>query len=228
MMMVAMRKIIMAWGLLGLVLTAQANNGFIKTLPPDVFTAAGLDKLTPEELARLETAVQGFRAGVIAEVQQQAEVSASVSRQEAEQKIVAAESKARAAEAKTREAEAKAREAALKSQTAETGTTATPGKKQPGWFAALLTLNHAAAKTEKVEPLESRLVGDFGGWNGKSVFALENGTRWVQQNPGETHVFAPALHSPKVKIKPASLHGFWLQIEGVNLALRVVPVDLPE
>lgn len=216
-----MKKCIMTLGLLVLAVMAKADTGFLKTLPAEDFAAAGLQKLTPEEQARLEALVERYKTGEVAEVRQQAEARMSASQQEAEQKIVAAETKAKEAEAKATEAEMKAKEAGTKAAAAS-------AKKQPGWFTALITLNRASEKPEKEEPLESRLAGDFDGWNGRSVFNLENGTRWVQQNKTETYAYAPVLHSPKVRIKPAAISGFWLEIEGVNLQVRVVPLELPE
>jgi hypothetical protein len=214
-----MKKCFVIWGLLLLAVTAKADPEFLKNLPAEDFTAAGLQKLSPEERARLEALVQRFKAGVVAEERQQAEAKAASTREEAEKKIAAAEMEAKAAEAR-------ASQAALKAKEAETRAAVAPGKKQPGWFAALITLDRASASPEKEQPLVSRLEGDFDGWNGKSVFTLENGTRWVQQNRSESYAYSPVLHSPKVKISPAMMGGFWLKIEGVNLSVRVVPLDL--
>ncbi len=46
---------------------------FVRALQPAEFAAAGLAKLTPAELANLEAAVQRFKAGEVALVQQRAE-----------------------------------------------------------------------------------------------------------------------------------------------------------
>ena len=235
-----MKKCIMILGLLGLAVIARADAGFLKTLPADDFSSAGLQKLTAGELARLEALVQLYKTGELTAMRQQAEAEASAAQRVAEQKIIAAEQKAREAEAKAREvaqqardAEAKASEAARNAKDAAAKEAATkaeavPGKKQPGWFAALLTLKRAAEKPGKEEPLTSRLEGDFSGWRGHTVFKLQNGTQWVQQNKTDSYVFSPALHSPNVKIKPAALSGFWLEIEGVNMMVRVVPFELIE
>jgi hypothetical protein len=198
---------------------ARADPGFVKSLPPEDFATAGLQKLTPEELTRLEALVQRYKAGEVAEVRQQAAAKASVSQREAEQKVVAAETKAR-------EAEARADEVA-KASRAKAAAPVT-GKQQPGWFKALVTLNLAGEKPDKQEPLESRLVGSFQGWNGHSVFTLENGTSWVQQNKTETYAYWPVISSPKVKIRPAAISGFWLEVEGVNRQLRVIPLNVHE
>ena len=216
-----MKTCVVIWGLLACAVVARADTEFLKSLPADEFKAAGLQKLSPGELARLEALVQRYKTGEVAEVRQQAEAKASVSQQEAEKKVAAAESKAR-------EAEAKASQVATKTGAVETKTAAAPGQKPPGWFTALITLDRANARPEKEEPLESRLVGDFDGWHGRSVFSLENGTRWVQQNRTDNYIYAPVLHSPKVKITPAAIKGFWLEIEGVNLSVRVVPLELSD
>ena len=229
-----MKKCLIILGLLGLAVVARADAGFLKTLPADDFASAGLQKQTPEELARLEALVQLYKTGELSVMRQKAEAEASA-RQLAEQKIIAAEQKARDAEAKAREvaqqardAEAKAGEAARKNKETATQAEAVPGKKQPGWFAALLTLKRAGEKPAKEEPLVSRLDGDFSGWSGRTVFKLQNGTQWVQQNKTDSYVFSPALHSPNVKITPAALSGFWLEVEGANMKVRVEPIELLE
>ena len=226
--------------------TARADTGFVHSLTPEDFSAAGLQKLTPEELARLEAAVQRYKSGEVAEVQKQAEVKATATQQEAERRVAAAETKAKeaevkatatqqeaekqvaAAETKAKEAAAKADEAVAKAKQAETKAVEPAGKKPPGWFTALLTLHRAGEKPEKEQPLEGRLVGDFTGWHGHTVFTLEDGTRWAQQNKTDSYEYFPVLHSPKVKIRPAAINGFWMEIEGVNLNVRVVPLELKE
>ena len=214
------RTTIIAAGLLVAVI-ARADDGFVRSLTPEDYAAAGLQKLTPEELARLEAAVQRYKSGEVAVVRQQAEAKAVATQQEVEKRIAAAETKAR-------EAEAKADETAVKSRQAGPKATAPAGRKQPGWFMALLTLRRAGEQPGREEPLESRLAGDFDGWHGHTVFTLEDGTRWQQQNRTESYEYSPVLHSPKVKIRPASISGFWMEIEGVNLNVRVVPVELKE
>jgi hypothetical protein len=153
-----------------------AETDFLKSLPADEYAAAGLNKLTPAELARLVAAVHRFQT--------------------------------------------------VRPAAAVPVADAAADKKPPGWFAALLTLDRAGSKPGEAEPLESTLVGDFSGWGGRTVFRLENGTRWEQQNRSETYVYSPTLHSPAVKITPASLGGFWLAVAGVNERVRVKPLEL--
>jgi len=210
----------MICGLLGATLVARAETSFLEALPKDEFAAAGLQKLSPEELARLDAAVQRFKSGELSAMRQQADAKAQASRDDLERKIAAAEAKAREAEANAAETVRKAKETQAK--------VAAPGKGQPGWFTALITLKRAGEKPEKAEPLESRLKGDFKGWNGHSIFELENGTRWQQQNATDRYSYSPTIRAPKVRITPASFGGFWLEIHGVNLQVRVVPLELPD
>jgi len=216
-----MKAWLVAGLVLGLAAAARADEGFLKSVSPEDFSAAGLNKLTPEERSRLEALVQQYKTGELADLRQQAEAKAAAARQEAEQKVAAAEAKAK-------EAQAKADEAIAKSRVTETKAAEPTGKKQPGWFTALLTLRHASEKPEKQEPFEGRLAGDFNGWHGHTVFTLEDGTRWTQQNKTESYDYYPVLHSPKVKIRPAAISGFWMEIEGVNLNVRVIPLELTE
>ena len=39
------------------------------------------------------------------------------------------------------------------------------------------------------------------------------------------YYYSPAVDSPKVKIYPAKLGGFWMKIEGVNSPVKVLPID---
>jgi hypothetical protein len=71
--------------------------------------------------------------------------------------------------------------------------------------------------------IESRIAGDFTGWQGKAVFVLENGQRWQMANAG--NYYTPAIKSPAVKITPAAIGGFWMTIEGVNQRVKVVPLE---
>ncbi|MDI1318966.1 MAG: hypothetical protein PSW75_02075, partial [bacterium] len=152
------------------------------TLTPEESQAAGLAKLSPEELVRLEALVERYRSGQVAVATQ------------------------KAAEARSAEP-------------------AKPRKLMPEWVGALITLQHTVDTPESDQTLESRLTGNFTGWSGRSTFRLENGQLWAQAN-SDSYDYSPTLHSPKVKISPASFGTFWLQIEGVNQRCRVKPVKL--
>ena len=97
--------------------------------------------------------------------------------------------------------------------------------KLPAWVGALLTLEQTSRRADKSEAMDSRIKGDFEGWSGRTTFRLENGQLWAQVN-NDSYTYSPTLHSPKVKIYPASLGTFWLEIEGVNQRCRVRPTKL--
>ena len=71
--------------------------------------------------------------------------------------------------------------------------------------------------------VESRIAGEFRGWESRTVFTLENGQRW-QVAGGESYV-TPPEPGPAVTIKPGIMGSFWMTIAGVRPRVKVVPVD---
>ena len=69
---------------------------------------------------------------------------------------------------------------------------------------------------ERGEPdiIESRIVGTFNGWNGRTVIHLENGQVWQQ---ADSSSFDITLQNPKVIIKSLTL-GYVLSIPGHGAA----------
>lgn len=77
-----------------------------------------------------------------------------------------------------------------------------------------------AVKENKVsapEVIQSRIVGPFTGYNGRSVFTLENGQRWVQTQ--RDSAYFPKIESPPVVIVKAGF-GYRMHIAGGG-AIRV-------
>lgn len=98
------------------------------------------------------------------------------------------------------------------------------GERQPGWLRALITLKNVEEKPESAEAVESRLAGEFTGWTGRTTFRLENGQVWQQAGGGE--YAGETLHNPAVKVYPAALGAYWLQVEGLRQRVRVKPIRL--
>ena len=72
---------------------------------------------------------------------------------------------------------------------------------------------------EDREPISSRIVGRFSGWDGQTVFKLENGMLWAQADKDTFYV--KEIENPVVVIDP-SLFGRWhLSIEGHDAECRV-------
>ena len=67
--------------------------------------------------------------------------------------------------------------------------------------------------------VSARIVGDFTGWRGKTIFRLDNGQEWQQTESGyrDTGVF----NNPAVTIKPMILGSWLMVVEGCGCSLRV-------
>ena len=120
--------------------------GVEKAMSPQEYDAAGLQKLTPEERARLDEFIRRF---------------VSSSNQVAAEKAV-----------------------------------------------------DRAVKERKVTPpeiIQSRIVGPFTGFNGSTVFTLENGQRWRQAQPDSRYF--PKVDSPPVIIVKGQV-GYRMYIAG--------------
>ena len=71
-----------------------------------------------------------------------------------------------------------------------------------------------AVKANKVsapEVIQSRIVGPFSGYNGRSVFTLENGQRWAQSQ--RDSAYFPKIDSPPVVIVKSGF-GYRMHIAG--------------
>lgn len=66
-------------------------------------------------------------------------------------------------------------------------------------------------KGQKV--IETRLIGEFKGWNGRTIFRLENGQVWQQRNPEAFETSRPVAN-PTVMLKKSMIGGYWLHVEG--------------
>lgn len=153
---------------------------FTQALRADDFKAAGLGKLSAEELARLNGLVRDYKNGALAEAKREVALAA-----------------------------------------AKIPVVVEPAKKaESGMLAKAKVLLTPGTEIEYAT-VESRIAGDFKGWEGRAVLTLENGQRWQIANGGLYST--PPIPSPKVKIVPASLGGFWMTIEGVASRVRVQP-----
>jgi hypothetical protein len=125
-------------------------------MTPEEFKAAGLDKLSPEELANLNAFLGRYNAKRVEEVKR------------AEQNAVAG-------------------------------------------FGGHTTPNN--------EPIVSRLIGRFDGWDGKTVFRLENGQIWQQSESGE--LAGVHMDAPMITIRPSFSGAWWLTAEGRKSQIKV-------
>jgi hypothetical protein len=68
-----------------------------------------------------------------------------------------------------------------------------------------------------VDFIESRIDGEFSGWEGETIFKLENGQIWQQASYAYTYSYK---YRPKVLIF-RTRGGYEMQVEGVSSRIRV-------
>jgi len=158
-----MRRLLPALAFAGALAAAEP---FSRSLAPADFAAAGLGRLTPEELVRLDALIAARPAPPAA--------------------------------------------APLPPAPAPAAPRSAPARR-------------AASAAEEEAPVESRLTGEFRGWEPRTVFALENGERW--QETGGTTYAGPPLAAPAVRIRAGALGAHWMRIEGVGREVKVRRVD---
>ncbi len=79
----------------------------------------------------------------------------------------------------------------------------------------------AEVKKVEAEGTKTRIVGPFRGWDGDTVFTLENGQVWKQRLPGRWFFHAD---SPEVELRK-NLLGFWeMRVVAGNRAIGVTRV----
>jgi hypothetical protein len=135
--------------------TASAQSQLRETMGAERFEAAGLQKLSPAELAKLEEWIEGRK------------------------KFAAAHAT----------------------------------------YAAHIECKKAAREPE-LNLVQTRIDGEFKGWDGETVFVLQNGQVWRQATYSYHYHYA---YSPKVTIVRGD-EGWVMQVEGVERSLKVVRV----
>lgn len=203
---------------LGLRLAVAQEEKFSTVVTPADFAAAGLKKLSPEELAQLDRLVQAYKSGAI-EVARKEAAAAAVARADAEAKAKQAEAKASQAESEMQAAKAQAAKAEAAQAKAAKSEAAKP---KEGFVGGLLNKAKVILTpgTEiEYETVETRLLGTFKGWGVGTTFTLENGQRW--QVTGGEYVTPPEEGPKKVRIIPGTLGSFFLEIEGVRQKPKV-------
>jgi hypothetical protein len=73
------------------------------------------------------------------------------------------------------------------------------------------------------EPIESRLAGAFEGWTGDTVFELENGMVW-RQDERDRYRVRPE-QQPRVTVRPGFGGSWRLTVEGHNRGVRVERIE---
>ena len=171
------------WSLAPAAVWAAEPPRFSARLTPEQFQAAGLDKLTPEQLAALDRFVAGDNEVATAAAVKEAASTSAVAKE------------------------------AASGVAAKAMAPATPPKPR-----SLLVRLLPGTRIE-YETVETRIVGEFRGWEGRARFRLENGQVW-RQISGDNYS-TPPMPAPRVWIEPGALGAFFLRIEGVNPRVKV-------
>tara|TARA_Y100001970_G_scaffold87306_1_gene110182 strand:+ start:666 stop:1235 length:570 start_codon:yes stop_codon:yes gene_type:complete len=73
------------------------------------------------------------------------------------------------------------------------------------------------------ESIQSRILGEFKGWDGYTKFELENGQVWQQSSAGVLRV---KISNPTITIKRTRVSDtYMLKIEGLNSSVRVKRIE---
>lgn len=67
--------------------------------------------------------------------------------------------------------------------------------------------------------ITSRIVGTFNGWDGQTVFTLENGMIWEQADKDKFYI--NTIENPVVNIEPGAFQTWRLSVEGYSSEVRV-------
>lgn len=78
----------------------------------------------------------------------------------------------------------------------------------------------AAEKSDDDDsPIQSRIIGKFSGWDGQTVFKLENGMIWVQDDKDKFYI--KEVENPQVTIKPGMFSAWYLSVDGYGSRCNV-------
>jgi hypothetical protein len=200
----------------------RADDSFTKSLTPAEFEAAGLGKLTPEELAKLDALVHAQQSGVVAKVKEETT------------KVVAAavrEETTKAVTVQVREETTKAVTAEVRQQVQAEDQKAAQKQAPPGFIDRMKVVLKPGTEIEYTT-LDTALAYPFHGWEKGTIFTLTNGQRWVVVD--DDRYWAPATGKPvHVRIVPALLGNFFMEIENggrprVKFLGNVAPPAAPQ
>lgn len=171
--------------------TAYGQDSFTKSLSPADFQAAGLGKLTPEELAALDALVQGRQVGAVAKAKEETKVETT--------KAVTEEVRKKVTQEVTQQVKAEDFQAEQKKSASK------------GIIEKLKVVLKPGTEIEYTT-LDAVLLPPFGGWEKGTVFTLTNGQRWVVTDEGQ--YWSPRRETPvRVRIEPGTLGSFFMEIE---------------
>jgi hypothetical protein len=176
---------------------AYAQESFTKSLSPADFQAAGLSKLTPDELAALDALVQGRQTVVVAKVKEE---TAKVVAQTVTQQVHDEDAKAAQAVVEN-----------VRKQTHDEDVKAEQKKASMGIIEKFKVVLKPGTEIDYTT-LDAMLVPPFTGWEKGTILALTNGQRWVVTDEG--NYWSPKKNQPvHVRVEPGALGSFFMEID---------------
>jgi hypothetical protein len=204
----------------------RAEDRFSQALSPEEFQAAGLGKLTPEELKKLDALVHAQQTGQLARVREEARAQA---RQEVKQEVtqqVKAEVKQEVRQEVTQEVKAQMKaevtqqvrqevKAEVKAEVqaeVRAEAAAKPAAPAGPGFLDRMKVMLLPGTTIEYTTLDATIPPPFHGWSTGTVITLTNGQRWVVTDDGR--YWSPTVNHPvAAKIVPGSLGSFFMEID---------------
>lgn len=197
-------RIIRCLLVIGLVTSAvRAADSFSTRLSPEESAQAGLGKLTAAERAALDALVQKYGGPAAPAPTSPPLPPSSTPATPPPAPVIAA-----------------APPAAAPSPSAAPAVAPAPEKKS---FLRRAKKDPAAAKPA-ANVIESEIDGSFTGWEETTIWTLKDGSIWRVDNRPRPY-FTPRIVNPKVKVTPALLNGFWLEIPELDVRVRVVRIQ---
>jgi len=193
----------------------RADDSFTRSLTPAEFAAAGLDKLTPDQLAKLDALVRAQQGGAVAKAKEETtKVVAAAVREETTKAVTEA-----VREQTTKEVTAAVREETTKAVTvevrqqveAEDRKAAQKRAASPGFIDRVKVVLKPGTEIEYTT-LDAALAFPFHGWQNGTVLTLTNGQRWIVVD--DEKYWAPATDKPvHVRIVPGFMGNFFMEID---------------
>jgi hypothetical protein len=185
----------------------RADDSFTKALTPADFQAAGLGKLTPDELAKLDELVRAQQSGAVAKAKEE---TAKVVTETVTAAVKEETTKAVTAAVREETTKAVAQEVRQQVQ-AEDRTAAQKQASSAGFIDRVKVVLKPGTEIEYTT-LDATLVGAFHGWQNGTILTLANGQRWVVVD--DDRYWAPSSGKPvHVRIVPGILGSFFMEIE---------------
>jgi hypothetical protein len=172
-------------------------------MPPETFRAAGLDRLTKEELGELNRWLRS-RVG-----EGSASSESDIANEAVTDRPASLPSSGREPEDTALAVTSDVAQAAV---VADEGSDETPDKE----FGAE-QLRETQEEPDEAESITSHIVGEFSGWDGKTEFRLANGQIWRQRHPAR---YYHRMVDPAVRIEKVFL-GYRLVVEETGAMVGV-------